>query len=391
MINILKKENSMINTCKSTLTLEQYINSCHIFSGKLSGGLMEKLTGLNNSGRGLSYSLSILKNNWEDNGFIDYIRHPQKIFDDSSRLPSIEARNTTKADLPKIFQGVWITNKGHPRAIDNQLDNFIEQAKKLEGYEAVIWTNVDLDKLKGLNPQLELNNIKVKNIVDTNTKHKQLLDFILAPKDYLKPSQGHNFNGAIIDIAKYIIIENQGGILADLNFKFDKNFQQSNIASHDFIAIARGFNRIENSFFIAKPHHTIFNELLNIIDEMIHNPECSLQELREVAGPTLATEFFSMMPLAMAYMKNNNLESNVDALIGGCSKTKEIHLLNLDQTQKHEDIAHKLESSNLEEFEEYTESYMSLIAEAPKNFNCIKEPIGVDSMSMTWWGAGITD
>jgi hypothetical protein len=385
----------MLNTCKSVLTLEQYYNSCPsngLLKGKsIYAGIMPQLTSVTSGGRNMDSSLVYLKTLFENNGYIDYIKHPQKMIEDTSRLPSLEKNYTLKAELPKIFQGLWITNKDNPRAINDQLENFLDQANKLEGYETIMWTNIYPAKLKELNPQLEIANITVKNIADTNTEYTQLLDFVISPKNYVNPSHASSFNGLLIDVAKYIIMESQGGILADFNFKFDNEFKQSNIESHDFIAQATGFNFLENGFFIAKSHHLIFRGILDIIDEMVNSPDCSLQELRETITGHAATIIFSMMPLAMGYMKYNNQEGNVDALLGGCpSDYAKTYSPDIEKIQAHEDMVSKLESSDFEDLTDYISSYMDIVAYFPKNFNCIEEAIGRDNnLSQTWWYAGI--
>lgn len=382
-----------INTCKSVLTLEQYLDSCPIFLSKpsaLSG--LSKLTSASIIGGGGDYSLASLKNSFENNGFIEYIKHPQDIFKDSSRLPSLESYNTAREEPSKVFQGLWITNVDNPKSIDYNLLNFIEQSKKLEGYETVIWSNIESNKLKEMNPLLESENITVKNLIDIKTQYPQLVDFILSPKNYININNAHSFNGLIIDVAKYIIIESQGGILADLNFEFDDSFKQDSIKSYDFIADLKRFGNIENGFFISKPNHIIFKELLDIVDEMINNPECSLKELRDTGSTDTITDLFSMMPLVMAYIKSNNLEGNIDVLIDGCTKgIQKKGLPDIETIRSHEEMAYKLESSDFEgDFRDYVASYTKTILHRGVNYSCIEDPIGEDNnMSITWWGAEI--
>lgn len=382
------------DTCKSVSTLKQYLDSCPVLKSH-AGVVLPTPTLIRNGGRNIISTLDFLRNNWEDNGFIDYIKHPQKMFEDSGRVPSLDAINSVKEDLPKTFNGLWITNKENPRQISYTLENFIQQSKKLTEYQAIIWTNIEPAKLKEMNPLLEAENIIVKSIDDLDTEHTKLLDFVINPKKYI-PYNANNYNGVLIDIAKYLIIENQGGILADLNFTFNENFKQLSLKGHDFIAISTGFNRLENGFFVAKAHHIIFRGLLDIIDEMINNPECSLKQLRDTANLENATEFFSMMPLAMAYMKYNNINGNNDGAIYDCS-SESTYLPDISKIQQHEKIGAKLENKDFADIvlkesavlEEYVKSYIKIIIHSPENFNCIEEPIGSDNMSNTWWGTEI--
>ncbi len=88
------------NICRSVFTLEDYLNSCPFVKADFRAiGLISKLTSLSNAGRGIHYAFGFLKNNWEDNGFIDYIKHPQKMFEDAARSPSSETTNGYKRRL----------------------------------------------------------------------------------------------------------------------------------------------------------------------------------------------------------------------------------------------------------------------------------------------------
>ncbi len=355
----------MTDTCKSVLTPEN--NNCPsnglLKNVPINNGYLAKLTPNMNGSGYMTPTFVYLRTLFENTGYIEYIKHPQKMLDDSSRLPSVEKSDALKLDLPKVFQGLWITNKDNPRIINHQLENFLVQAKKLDSYKAVIWTNIDPDKLKELNPQLEAENVTVKNIADTNTEYTQLLDFVISPKNYLNPSQANHFNGVVIDVAKYIIMESQGGILADLNFKFDNQFEEKNLESYDFIAPILEFPTVENGFFIAKPHHLIFKGTLDIINKMMNNQDCPLRELREVITGNAPVNIFSMMPLTLGYMRYNNLEGNVDSLMSwSCpSNDEKIHSPTIEQIQAHEAMIAKLDSSNLEDIFDYIKSYNKII------------------------------
>lgn len=373
------------NTCKSVLTLEQYLDSCpNIEAPSLHGvpyTIANQLFALGLSGNknvGVDYSLRTLKSSFENNGLIEYIKSPRKMIEDSQRLPQLKENSSVISNVPKVFQGLWLASKYKPQPIIHDLENFLTQAKKLVGYEIIIWTNINPNKLKEHNPKLEEENIKVYNLGSIDTEYKQLLNFILSPAEYVR--NVNNFNAVIIDAAKNIIMESTGGILADFNFKFNDNFQQSSIQSYDFIADYKDFNLIENGFFIAKPHHIIFRELLNIQDEMIFNPECSLKELRDDNRGKEGT--FSMTLLMMAYLKYNNQDGNIDALIQSRSCQNK---LNVSKAQAHEEMVAQLESDNPEQFSEYAYSFMDNVNFMLCFSSFVTEPIGRDHQGDRSW------
>lgn len=385
----------MSETCSSVLTIKDYYNSCSISGSSNSIAALPSIFPAG-SGRGIHFSLAFLRTSIKDNGFIDYIKHPLKIVEDFTRKPSLEASNIEKDGLPKIFQGLWLTNPENPKPILDYLLNFIEQGKKLEGYQSIIWTNLSSEKLNELNPILKEENILVKNISTLETQYQNLLDFVISPSKYIKPEQHSNYNGLLIDLAKYLILENQGGILADFNFKFDNKFKLESFNNIDFTAFYKGKYFIENGFLVSNPHHLIAKELLNIIDEMLNNPDCALNNLRDLGNMDTITFLFSMMPLSMAYMKYNNLENNVDALVSSTKikKPKEFDVELLEQVQNFENKSYLLEADNFVELTEYVDDYLSILSdlESYTSPNCLGESIGRDNnLSMTWWGAAIVE
>lgn len=346
-----------------------------------------------------AYYLVYIKDFFKKKGYIDYIKHPEKAWEDFTSpdlktkdanwidfvmypfdlyknymepsLPKpIESAQPIKTQLPKTFQAVWITNRDHPTAINHyQANNFIAQANKLEGYEAVIWTNINSEKLKQLNPELE--NVTIKNIADIDTQYTQLLEFVLSPKNYIKqPALIKNYNGLLIDLIKYIILESQGGFLADFNFEFYEKFNSQALENIDFIAIHKEFTFIENSFFLAKPHHVIFKELLSVIHDMLFDySDCGLVELRErIAhdGYKSVTDVYSMSPLIMSYMKYNNKDGNYDILITNSCGYREcvkptMYSQYFQMTQEH-DERDLLDSSNFNEIQQYSNSCQEIIS-----------------------------
>lgn len=367
---------------------------------------------------GLAHTLAYLGKFLEKRGYLDYIKYPHQIYIDSARKPALANLNSEKHDLPKIFQSVWITNPASPKAIKpEQLSNFFTQAGKLEGYEKVIWTNIEPAIFRELNKDILTNqDITIKNIANLETNHTELLNFLISPEKYIPRSaiEKNLFNGVLIDLAKYLVMEVNGGVLADFNFAFSANFNKNNIESYDFIAKHKGYTFIENGFFVAKAQHIIFTEVLDIMhDLLISTSDCGVNEHRELlhnppesfqSGDYLVNRY-TMEPLFMAYLKYNNLENNVDALMGKYptetlgQKTHELIervTINQQKNITHEELSYKLYSDNFEDIQDYAKNYLSIlrfdfIIGTIPYYSLIEENlIGEDHHSCSWVEAGVT-
>lgn len=406
MINAKMIHESNKNICKSTPTLEDYLNSCP--SSFLP---IQKHYPLNQKHCKLkTYStaphgfldareafksaalLTHIKNYLKDSGHLDLITHPEEMLLRNGKR-FLDKKNVVEKDLIKFFHSVWLTNEDDPQEIKS-LDNFLDQVKKLENYEAIIWTNLDPDVLYSQNPLLEINKIKVNYIGDLNTRYKELLDLIVNKNNYIDL---YFSAGAFIDIAKYLILQSEGGILADFNFKFSDQFSHSILAKYDFIGLEQAYNYLENGFFVLnQKSHIIMNELLNIINELVFSPDCGLKEFREAffdcSGDDPSTKYITMMTLSMMHMKYNNQGDNLDVLIsnkvGNLDKfvsASKSYLNNINSLNNNIDA---LYSNDLEDINNFIEKYFSLVLQQSEfchTYNYISpDLLGEDGSSLDW-------
>jgi hypothetical protein len=331
---------------------------------------------------------SLLRSSLESNGFIEYMRDPQKMIQHHASSTAKETQTNPDAEY-KFFHGIWMTNPDNPKGLNEDLDNFITQSKKLPNYKAIIWTNIEEATLLELSPKLYNTGISIKHIRQINTQYKNLLNLALDPKKYISPEVRKNYNPYIVDLVKELVIESNGGVLADLNFKFGKYFKESNLEAHDFLAPITFFNRLENGFLAGKSHHPIFKGSLGIKNEMFFSDDCKMQELKgSASGLTAITEIFSMMPLSISYIMNNNQAGNIDTLIRtvlmNCpTKDEEYSAKTLAKLEKHKLLADKAYSSDPLEFNEFIDSYVDLVRDFASNeygyFRCIEDSfIGQD-------------
>jgi hypothetical protein len=197
-----------------------------------------------------------------------------------------------------------------------------------------------------------------------------------------------------------LILESEGGILADLNFSFNQNFLIQNINSYDFVAQSRGFPCIENSFFIAKPHHVIFKELLNIIEEMMFSNDCALNQLRNGLDTHSIADTFSMLPLYIANIMYSNQDGNRDAHIYNWSKCPEKKIESfpaslLEEFNSHDNLENYIDSTDANHHKVFIDSYLSIVYQSlygkyDEIKHCIEpELIGEDGLDETWMNDNI--
>ncbi len=288
-----------------------------------------------------SDKVALLIESAQNNGYLEYIKHPAKMITNhqKSKMAKIEqGLSTLYKTVLKLFgdeesgkfQALWLTDTRlsevtyhRPINYDNFL-NYIEQSTKAigSGYKTIIWTNLDKETFWNIHPLFKQGFsefIEIKNLADLDTEYVKLKDLLLSPDKYLpKTDDKAKYTGFLVDLAKYLILEKEGGLLADLNFKFVQDFDPMYLEHYDYIGnrcLAGGLARIENNFFYSKPHHPIFKETLNIIEEMIFNPSFGNSMLLNAGlRSTPFTELYSMMPYSIGYIKGFNQDGNNDAL-----------------------------------------------------------------------------
>jgi hypothetical protein len=124
---------------------------------------------------------------------------------------------------------------------------------------------------------------------------------------------------------------------------------------------------------------------------MFFSTDCGMQKLKNSATWS-STEIFSMTPLSMSYIMNNNLEGNIDTLVS--TYFKECPTLSIDKTYSektltkivnHELIADKAYSTDPTEFNTFIDSYIDLVQDLKDEysyFRCVDHTlIGRDSFT----------
>lgn len=313
--------------CLDTSVADYFAKAMLLDNGELSFNKYTVGTLFSDSAN--SSTLALLMESAQNNGYLEYIKHPSRIIEHHKNNGKVKPENllTKFFDDKKEgkFQALWLTNLSNPKAIKaTDFNNYLEQGTKAlnSGYKMIIWTNLDKDifwNIHQLQKKFVSELIEIKNIADLDTQYINLKNLLLSPDRYLPSTLDKAaYTGFLVDLAKYLILEQEGGLLADLNFKFVQDFDPENLEQYDYVGnkcLAGGLERVENNFFYSKSHHPIFKETLNIIEEMIFNPSYGNEKLLNIGlDSTQFVEHYSMMPYSIGYIKGFNQDGNNDAM-----------------------------------------------------------------------------
>ncbi len=340
-----------------------------------------------------------LSDTFQKTGFLEYTNYPLKQLEISQ-----DTGQSSRSELPpELFHSVWITDENNPEP--PPLKNLVFNQNMLPSYKTIIWTNIDPDILKSLNQSaafLEQNAVEIKNLRELNTPFKGAETVLHEPQKVFLSTPKKNLMGIRVDIAKYLVLYQHGGILADLNFVFSKDFSIQLAKDHDFVGAKKWNNRLENYYFIAKPKHPIFDKTLILIEDLLTSNNPTIQYAREniVAASSSYTEFYTMMPLMlggiMGLNKNGNndafsIEGNVPST--GCyskeSKSTSLSTEDLRIIGEHQDLVRKIVMSESREFTfEFimSKDHVNRMIGELERFTCIDESkrIGTDGKASSW-------
>ena len=215
---------------------------------------------------------------------------------DSYANKMADAADKQKQDpnnIPKVIHSIWLTNPSSPRELfKSDIKNIISNKKFFEKdgekWSYIIWTN-DKKLIPKSVKSLEKNNIEVRSIDDYKSEIS-LFDEILS---LVK----NNKFGMASDILRYELLFNDGGVYADLNYKFLQSIKNY-LKKYDFIMAD-----FQNNFFAAKKNHEILRDALDEISAD-WNP---IQNLfwKQTVGIT-------HIPYVLSIIKNANKHGNID-------------------------------------------------------------------------------
>jgi hypothetical protein len=205
--------------------------------------------------------------------------------------------------IPYNLNYIWLTHLSFPREVHSlDIDTILQNKKFFENskqnWKHIIWTNN-----KSLIPnsvvEFEKEGVEIREIGEI----KDQLILFSQINEFINKKQW----GVASDILRYSLIEQLGGVYADVNFKFNRNIE-SELYKYDYFS-----QNAINNFFAAKPYHPILSTLMNIVERNIINPPSYINSLDEKAEFT-KTVFVSLLPFSLAFLRAANLEGNIDML-----------------------------------------------------------------------------
>lgn len=199
--------------------------------------------------------------------------------------------------IPKVIHSIWLTNPAKPKELfAKDIQNVIYNKKYFtsndQNWPYVVWTN-DKKLISKSVKTLEKNHIEVRSIYESQSPIKLLEEIKLLIDD--------NKFGMASDILRYEIIANEGGVYADLNFRFQQKLD-SYLDKYDFISAD-----FQNNFFAAKPHHIILEQTLETIKEHLIKLPAYIKDMS-----TSSTISLTHSPFVCSIVKYANSDDNHD-------------------------------------------------------------------------------
>ena len=226
----------------------------------------------------------------DDLTYSDLDTYAKKMADSSKdNHPAIDAKI-------KQVNGIWLTNKNSPKEMHkDDIRSLVKQKNffKDDGeWSHVVWTN-DKYLIPKSVKSLKKHGIEVRSIYDH-------MDEIKLFEEIIKLIDSNKFAMAS-DTLRYSITYNEGGLYADINYKFiqkvDQYCSRFNMFSADH----------QNNFFCVNKEHIVIKETLNKIESTFKNNPEHLMDLN-LEMPIELT----YAPYVSAMMKHSNEEGNFD-------------------------------------------------------------------------------
>ncbi len=213
--------------------------------------------------------------------------------------------------IPKIISFVWLTNEQKPREMKEVDIKALQYLVKNPAsaisdgsWEIALYINTE-NIINSINAVKELG-IEVRNIYDEQYGLKYT--HLIYPYGKFLPIS--------IDVLKYDILLNHGGMILDLNFKLRSNIEYY-FKNYDFVATNNPATNlsspiVENSMIAAKPNHPIIYNLLDFIENKIntndHIDVCHF-------GANGYANPITWLPLGIFFYEEANKDNNCDVIL----------------------------------------------------------------------------
>jgi hypothetical protein len=250
--------------------------------------------------------------------------------------------------IPYTIHHIWLTHSSSPKEIlDADIQNVIHTSQIYGSkFEIIVWVNdksfipKSIAKLNAINKKLEVEVIKHANataqslcefgsdinLLDDLTEETAMEAAKITVKSIYGDAPGirsldvvailidKKLWGMASDLLRYSIIENEGGLYADLNYKMSRSLE-SEFHKFDLFSKTYGDNHcdVENSFFAAKPMHQKFSCAVDrtnkqLISNGVLSGDMSHTEATKLTSPTTGNA------VAMCYYAVGDSGGTIDAV-----------------------------------------------------------------------------
>ncbi len=252
-----------------------------------------------------------------EGGITEILFNPQ--ITDEKKFKNLDAPKSEEAKMPYLVHQIWLTSSDNPKEIREQdlkiaLETKETFAKAPVAWQQIVWTND-----KTLFPKtvkiLEENGIQVKSFYD----YKADLALIEVVENAISQQKW----GIASDSLRYALVNEFGGLYADLNFNFKRDTTDE-AHKYNFFTQEYGAHYIDNFFFGASPHHPIIEDIIRFVERNIVNPPEYISRIKDQSSSVI-TDMATANPTYIAYYAQANKNGNIDVVY-----PKENHYRDID-------------------------------------------------------------
>lgn len=174
----------------------------------------------------------------------------------------LDLQPASEIKIPSSLHHIWLTNPEKPQQISaKQVEAIIATAELLltdqvNHFVYNIWTNIR--SLESFDRITTHSNIAVRSIEELNLSQLQ--------ENLITHLISNQYWGMASDYLRYIIVEQQGGVYADLGAEFYRS-PGLDLFKWDFFANEWHGYLAANNFFAARAHHPIMQCLVNTVTD----------------------------------------------------------------------------------------------------------------------------
>ncbi len=241
-----------------------------------------------------------------ENSLSNILFNPQSTID--QKFKNLDSPKAEEAKIPYILHQIWLTSPESPKEIREQdlkisLETHETFAKAPVQWQQIVWTN-DKTLFPKTVKVLEDNGVQVKSIYEHQDE--------LASFEMIENLISQQKWGMASDALRYVLVNEFGGVYADLNFNFHRHTTDE---AHKYNYFTQEFSGyyIDNFFFAASPNHPIIQKIVGMVERNIVNPPEYIANIKDQTS-TKITDMSTANPTFIAYYLEANKDGNIDVV-----------------------------------------------------------------------------